>query len=636
MRQLHFVFDDICTTLDNLLRIREAIGDVAPTHVLLHIYLSGLSSHQGSILLEALDRVLPAVPRIGISEFPAYTGKMTSLLKINALIAEAAEFHTYHIPCVRGGETAAAEACLEELQELQDIKAIEICSANQLVDTSTFVETLGARYAAIPIFGALSKPARLLEETVQKQDDSFSVGSTLASEGFHVAVYTGKFLEVYLNYIQSWRALGQKMCFRLEKNPVLGSSALCQIEGAVAVEIFLKYLGIPWDENFLQNTWYFPLLISRDGINICFTPIGCKDGTIYYGGRMYEHERIQFAYCTREEILDASFAECQKLQKLSPEALFLIICCNRYAFMRDEEQLELSYYKKCQPEFVYCHSYGEIAYKDKKGGTLNSALVSIALRECHEDKKTDSNFYSIPKIRKFANSSIPLSFIVSHFFHQMSRELMNYQNNLEQQVRKITQENESLSVHIVLTLVETIDAKDNYTKGHSGRVADYAKRIAKEYGYNEKQLSDVYMVGLLHDVGKIGVPDYVINKKTKLTEDEFDVIKEHPEKGAHILGNIIEMPNLAIGAHWHHERYDGKGYPDGLQGEAIPEVARIIAVADAYDAMTSNRSYRTALPQEVVRREIVNGKNRQFDPVFADIMLAMIDADTDYQMREIV
>ena len=115
---------------------------------------------------------------------------------------------------------------------------------------------------------------------------------------------------------------------------------------------------------------------------------------------------------------------------------------------------------------------------------------------------------------------------------------------------------------------------------------------------------------------------------------EFEMIKTHPGRGAKILQNIEEMPKLAIGARWHHERFDGRGYPDGLSGEEIPEEARIIAVADAYDAMTSKRSYREPMEQAVVRREIENGIGSQFDPLYAKIMLQMIDEDIDYQMRE--
>lgn len=185
-----------------------------------------------------------------------------------------------------------------------------------------------------------------------------------------------------------------------------------------------------------------------------------------------------------------------------------------------------------------------------------------------------------------------------------------------------------------LALASAIDAKDKYTHGHSRRVAEYSEMIAEVYGKTDSECRDIYLAGLLHDVGKIGIPDNIINKDGRLTDEEFAVIKTHPAIGAGILKKINIAPFISIGAHFHHECYDGKGYPEGLKGEDIPEIARIIAVADAYDAMTSKRSYRDALPQEVVRSEIEKGKGTQFDPKFAEIMLGLIDRDTDYQLQQ--
>jgi putative two-component system response regulator len=213
-------------------------------------------------------------------------------------------------------------------------------------------------------------------------------------------------------------------------------------------------------------------------------------------------------------------------------------------------------------------------------------------------------------------------------------DLIRFQNDLHAEVERKTKEIEGLSLHVVHTLADAIDAKDAYTKGHSGRVAEYAREIAKRAGYSFDRQEEIYMMGLLHDVGKIGVPDAVINKPGKLTDEEFEIIKTHPGRGARILQNIEEMPKLAIGARWHHERFDGKGYPDGLSGEEIPEEARIIAVADAYDAMTSNRSYRGIIPQDVVKGEFEKGLGTQFDPRFAAIMLEIISEDVDYKLHE--
>lgn len=193
---------------------------------------------------------------------------------------------------------------------------------------------------------------------------------------------------------------------------------------------------------------------------------------------------------------------------------------------------------------------------------------------------------------------------------------------------------ERLSVQIMKTLAGTIDAKDKYTNGHSLRVAEYSKEIMRRMGGTKQEQDDVYYTGLLHDIGKIGIPDAIIRKASGLTEEEYQLIKSHPVIGGDILKNISEIPGIDVGARWHHEKYDGTGYPDGLKGEQIPMMARLIGVADAYDAMASKRSYRDVLPQEVVRKEIEKGRGTQFDPYFADIMLQMIDDDKEYRMRE--
>ncbi len=220
-------------------------------------------------------------------------------------------------------------------------------------------------------------------------------------------------------------------------------------------------------------------------------------------------------------------------------------------------------------------------------------------------------------------------------------ELHRLQRGLQEEVKKQTltlQKHsiklERLTTQVMQTLASTIDAKDKYTNGHSVRVAEYSKMIAARLNMSVEEQDDIYYIGLLHDIGKIGIPDEIINKTSRLTDEEYAVIKTHPVIGAEILENMSEIPDIAIGAKYHHERYDGRGYPEGLSGENIPLVARIIGVADAYDAMTSNRSYRDVLPQSHVREEIEKGKGKQFDPIFADIMLRIIDADKDYNLRE--
>ena len=220
-------------------------------------------------------------------------------------------------------------------------------------------------------------------------------------------------------------------------------------------------------------------------------------------------------------------------------------------------------------------------------------------------------------------------------------ELSRLQKNLQTEVMEQTQKAEErrsqvekLSEEVMRTLANTIDAKDPYTNGHSLRVAKYSQEIAKRAGMSKDEQKVIYQMGLLHDIGKIGVPDDIINKDSRLTDEEYAAIRKHPAIGSDILKTIEEIPDIMVGARWHHERYDGHGYPDGLAGTEIPESARIIGVADAYDAMTSKRSYRNILSQEVVRSEIERGKCTQFDPVYADIMIEMIDEDIRFTMRE--
>lgn len=213
--------------------------------------------------------------------------------------------------------------------------------------------------------------------------------------------------------------------------------------------------------------------------------------------------------------------------------------------------------------------------------------------------------------------SVAVFLIIVVFCAIFARKINQYQRKEGESKERM----DRMTTNIIRALAYTIDAKDRYTSGHSQRVADYSLAIAKRMGKSEEEQKIIYYAGLLHDVGKIRVPEEVINKPGKLTEEEFDQIKVHPISGYHILKDVHEDVRIAYGAKYHHERYNGKGYPNGLEGENIPEIARIIGVADAYDAMASDRSYRNALPQAVVRAEIEKGRGRQFAAFYVTIQI---------------
>ncbi len=190
-----------------------------------------------------------------------------------------------------------------------------------------------------------------------------------------------------------------------------------------------------------------------------------------------------------------------------------------------------------------------------------------------------------------------------------------------------------LTDQLMHALARVADENGHYTRDHSERVALYAMEIARRLGRTRAEQYEIYQMGLLHDIGKIGIPDAITAKAECLKDDEYDLMKKHPMIGAKILQNVTELPGLAVGARWHHEKFGGGGYPDGLKGYEIPEEARIIAVADAYDAMSSMRNYSGVMEQSCVRAEIEKGKNVQFDPDIADILLQMIDDDKGYVMN---
>lgn len=193
------------------------------------------------------------------------------------------------------------------------------------------------------------------------------------------------------------------------------------------------------------------------------------------------------------------------------------------------------------------------------------------------------------------------------------------------EMNKRRKQMETMSLQMMQTLSTTIEAKDEYTRGHSHRVAEYAALIAEELGWDKKEIKNLKNAAHLHDIGKICIPDNILNKPTRLTEEEFQVIKEHTVIGAEILKNITLIDHVKEVARSHHERYDGMGYPDGLKGEEIPLYARVIAIADCYDAMKSRRIYRNPIGDEVIYNEISRNCGSQFDPKIAGVFLKMLN-----------
>ena len=202
------------------------------------------------------------------------------------------------------------------------------------------------------------------------------------------------------------------------------------------------------------------------------------------------------------------------------------------------------------------------------------------------------------------------------------------------EIKKINHELEKAYLESIETLRYTVEAKDSYTRGHSDRVSEFSVLIGKRLNLSDKDLKTLTIGGLFHDIGKIGVPDSILLKDSKLTDDEYSEIKNHPSIGAHILSTATIFKDIIPIVKHHHERYDGHGYPGQLKGEDIPYLARITAIADSFDAMTSRRTYRDSLPIETVISEFERCKGTQFDPKLTDVFLDILKNHYD-EIKEI-
>lgn len=213
------------------------------------------------------------------------------------------------------------------------------------------------------------------------------------------------------------------------------------------------------------------------------------------------------------------------------------------------------------------------------------------------------------------------SYLAARLYNEITRQNLAYLEMMDEKNNQI----QKITLQSIMTIANIIDTRDEYTKEHSERVAEYSTMVAKELGLSQEEVQDVRTSALLHDIGKIGVPDAVLNKPGRLTEEEYEKMKAHTVCGGEILKDIKMLSGVDVVARHHHERYDGSGYPDGLCYDEIPYYARIVAVADAFDAMTSNRVYRERLSEDKVRQELEEGIGYQFDPEIATAFLRLID-----------
>ena len=292
----------------------------------------------------------------------------------------------------------------------------------------------------------------------------------------------------------------------------------------------------------------------------------------------------------------------------------------------DAGQKALEFLETCEPKLILLdfHMPGMDGVETMEKIRENPAWskIPVIILTADSAPETEKEFFVMGAADFIVKPFVPMT-VKSRIGRMI--ELYGLRRDLESKLEEKSKLLEKVSLNSILAIANTIDAKDAYTSGHSVRVAKCSEEIAKRLGWSEEEVRNIYHIGLLHDIGKIGVPDSILNKPSRLSDEEFVQIKKHPVIGSEILKNIRMIPGVTDGVLYHHERYDGKGYPFGLAGEDIPLCARIIAIADAYDAMTSNRIYRAKLPDIRVVSEFERCAGTQFDPHLAYIFIQMLN-----------
>ena len=274
------------------------------------------------------------------------------------------------------------------------------------------------------------------------------------------------------------------------------------------------------------------------------------------------------------------------------------------------------------------NSLGTISYTNLPAGDY---VFHLAVFDNNRENVIVERTYNISKEKELYDNSWFIFYILSVPMFTVGWVtwllVKRHERKMQEQLELANKQIE-MGKQTVIAIARTVDAKDQRTSDHSKRVAIYSSQIARAYGLDEKQCRDIEWSAQMHDIGKIGIPDAILNKPSRLTDEEYATMKSHTTRGAEILKDFTLLDNVIDGAQYHHERYDGRGYPKGLKGEEIPLFARIIGVADAFDAMTANRIYRQQMDFSYVLGEMQRCRGTQFDPKFVDILLKLINDGT--------
>ena len=635
MKQITYAVNSKAELLDAVAEVKKMPACTVASSVLACAYLASPNTSLISELASALQKQIPGAQLAGLTTDLGIASENvgTWALTLSFTLFERSQARVIALDAVKDGLSQAADMLSGAMRETRGLKAVQFfADAMGLGGADAFFEDIVFPCPDIACSGACAAPLN-----VQELSSSSFVfaGERIMNGGITAVLFSGEDLHAQAAYNLGWTPAGREMEITRMDGPV----CIAEFDGKPAVEAYRNYLGVEPDEAFVANIMEFPLVLNRDGQCIARGVVGTTDeGGVILANNLSVGEKTTLSIANVQELLEGSAASAQKLAAFAPQALFLTVCENRQNYLGSEQREEVEFYHNAAPALAGCCAYGEVARIGEHAQSLNCALVALALREGACPPASEASNMSKQEQRP---KTIPLLDRLITFTRATSKEnaelrertlILEHENVLAKERAANAEHLRHVGAEMLYAMAEVIDAKDAYTNGHSKRVAAYSREIARRAGKGEEYQERIYRLGLLHDMGKVGIPDDVLKKPGRLTDEEFHTIQSHTVIGDRILSHIKEDFDFCTGARSHHERWDGKGYPDGLAGESIPEEARIIAVADAYDAMTSRRVYRDIMPQERVRGQIESGAGTQFDPAFARIMLDMIDEDNGYKM----
>ncbi|MBQ9565069.1 MAG: response regulator [Synergistaceae bacterium] len=511
MRQFNFEYMSQKDAIAGLADVKRALeGEQTAgrcNDALLLIFLTGFMEEDAREFLRAVDVALPNVKRVGITGFAGTAFCETGhYIKLNLTTAARSSFHTLQVPCKPNGEQAAAKALSDFLDGIEDVRGVAIFPANIALNVTAFLEAASEGREELPFFGAMAYgKARSWYGDIVK-GSLFSIGEKLLESGFTAVVFAGKDLNVIMDYILGWHPIGRELSVKLGEKSPYGETTILEIDGRPAAELYKKYLGVNWDENFMWNTCEFPLMVRRNGADICLVPMTKGgEGELYFSGALKGGETLRLSYGTRGDILGASWAGSQRMRAFAPESVMLFLCGNRVNYFKEDAHMEWDYYREHFPQLIYCHGHGEIAWQNQKGGVLNSSFVAVGFREgpvpafAAEIETCDGNCRTCRECEECKEARPPVEDGLIPLPYRMARFLMIMTNELEEMTVRAEAANKAKSAflsnmsHEIRTPINAVLGMDEMI------LREATEKNVLEYAGNIRTAGNS-LLGLINDI----------------------------------------------------------------------------------------------------------------------------------------